>query len=348
MILRKRNAWLFAFAFFLGFLALGWQHKMRREFAEGGLKGDGRNVSTYGFVIDSLAAIAPEDVVPSGVPRDGLQALAFPDYLDARGLDSLNAEGRKPFLFDHDRVIGVSVGGESRAYPVSILNWHEVLLDTLAGRPVLVTWNPLCGAACAYDRELTDGSAHFGVSGLLYNSNTLLYDREGESLWSQLTGRALTGPAAGRNEQLRRIPARLTRWGAWRERHPNSLVLAPDPVWLHKKYRRRPYVSYEGSDRLQFPVRGLEEAKLMRHKTPVLSVWAGGERRLYPFPLIAERSGASGAWRTTQGGAELSFRHWPGTPAVAEVTGEGILAVQAYWFAWHSQIEDAEALLATP
>lgn len=348
MILRKRNAWIFALAFFLGFLALGWQYKVRKEFAESGRKGDGRNVSSYGFVIDSLALIAPEDVVPSGVPRDGLAALEHPDYLDARGLDSLNAEGRKPFLFDHDRVIGVAVNGEARAYPVSILNWHEVLLDTLGGRPIMVTWNPLCGSACAYDRELPGGAARFGVSGLLYNSNTLLYDREGESLWSQLTGRALTGSAAERDERLSRIPAELTRWGEWRDRHPASLVLEPDPVWLHKKYKRRPYVSYEGSDRLQFPVRGLDEAKLMRHKTPVLSVRAGGLRKLYPFPLIAERCGEDGAWRTSQGGVTLSFRHWPGTPAVAEVNGEGILAVQAYWFAWHSQLEDAEALLATP
>jgi hypothetical protein len=346
MLLRKRNAWLLAFAFFLGSLAMLWQFKMRSSFEESGRLGDGKSVASYGFALDSLRVRA-EDIVPSGVPRDGLNSLDMPALLDAAALDSVNALGRKPFLFGHDRVIGLVVGGEARAYPISILNWHELVNDSLGGEPVLVTWNPLCGAAAAYARP--DGS-NFSVSGLFYASNLILYDRRSESLWSQLTGRALAGSAAAAEDSLRRLPALLTRWDDWLERHPTSSVIAPNPVWLKKKYRRRPYVSYEGSDRLQYPVRrqpATGEGEL-RLKTPMLSVWAGGERRLYPLSLIAEHADADGRWRIRQGDADLQFRYWSGNPAVAVVDaaeGQPLTAVQAYWFAWFAQESDAAALL---
>ena len=183
------------------------------------------------------------------------------------------------------------------------------------------------------------------MSGLFHNSNLLLYDRVAageESLWSQLTGAALAGPAAAREDSLRRLPLVLTRWDDWRERHPSAAVLAPDPVWLKQKYRRRPYVSYEGSDRLQYPVRPLPETGegVLPLKAAMLRVDAGGVSRLYPLPLIAERADASGLWRTKQAGVQLIFRHWPGDPAVAAVRtphGEALVSTQAYWFAWYSQ-----------
>lgn len=339
MILRKRNAWIFAFAFFLGFLALFWQFKQRERYRDSGRLGDGKTVESYGFDL-SNARVPVATIVPSGVPREGLRSLDLPDFLDADGLDSLNTAGRSAFLYGRDRVIGVALNGAARAYPISVLNWHEVVNDTLGGRAVLITWNPLCGAACVYDR----GSAEFGVSGLFHNSNLLVFERGAEkpSLWSQLSGRALTGPAAARGDSLARLPAALTRWDDWSARHPGSLVLAPDPVWLKQKYGRRPYVSYEGSDRLQYPVQPLPATGdgLRPLKTPMLSVWAGGERRLYPLPLIAARADASGFWRTEQADVGLEFRIWRGDPAVATVLrrdGEPLIAAQAYWFAWFSQ-----------
>ncbi len=346
MLLRKRNAWLLAFAFFLGSLAMLWQFKMRHNYEESGRLGDGKDVASYGFALDSLRVRAA-DIVPSGVPRDGLQALTLPTLLDSAALDSVNALGRKPFLFGHDRVIGLAVKGEARAYPLSILNWHELVNDSLGGESVLVTWNPLCGSAAAYARP---GDGNFGVSGLFYASNLLLYDRLSESLWSQLTGRALAGPAAAARDSLDRLPALLTRWDDWLERHPTSTVIAPDPVWLKKKYRRRPYVSYEGSDRLQYPVRRqpVTGDDKMRLKTPMLSVWAGGQRRLYPLATIAKQVDAEGRWRTSQGDVDLLFHHWNGSPSVAVVDatdGRPITAVQAYWFAWFAQETNAESLL---
>lgn len=346
MILGRRNAWLFGAAFLLGMVALSWQLNQRRAYEASGQRGDGKHLETYGFDLSTLT-VPRSEIVPSGVPRDGLPALTRPPRLDATGLAALNAEGREPFLMRGDRVLGVAVGGAACAYPVSILNWHEVVNDTLGGEAVLVTWNPLCGAACAY----APGAAAFGVSGLFYNSNLLLYDRgaPGDSahvpgLWSQLTGRALSGPAAARGDSLSRLPVALARWDDWLARHPDTGVLEPSAGGLARKYRRRPYVSYLGSDRLQYPVRPLppdgEGEPGLRLKSPVLSVWAGGQRRLYPLALLVERADGGGRWQDALAGRELNFRVWPGDPPVAVVTGrddDAVTCAEAFWFAWYSQ-----------
>ena len=356
MLPDRRRSFLFALAFLAGALALGWQLRNRQTF-ERERRGDGKELASYGFDLSTLAVDAA-DITPAGVPREGLASLDQPPRLDVAGLDSLNALGRSPFLLGGDRVIGIAWQGEAVAYPLAILDWHELVNDTLGGRPVLVTWNPLCGAACAY----APGEREFGVSGLFYASNLLLYDRAGrgaaapvpgsESLWSQLTGRALVGPAAARGDSLARLPLELTRWDDWLARHPGTRVLAPDPTGLARKYRRRPYTSYLGSERLQFPVRKLpatDRPGALRLKEPVLSVWVGAARRLYPLAALLERADPGGAWADSLGGRALAFRVWPGDPPVVTLRaldGAPLLSAEAFWFAWYAQEPGALALLA--
>lgn len=163
--------------------------------------GDGRNPQTYGFDLANFTG-ARDLLVASGLPRDGMPVLDLPPVWDRSVVDSLAGKGRAKYLVSGDRVIGVEIGGRTRAYPLILLNWHEVVNDTLGGAPILVTYNPLCDAAVVYDRRLDGASpALFGHSGLLYNSDALLYDRGsgagGASLWVQLTGEAVSGPAAG-------------------------------------------------------------------------------------------------------------------------------------------------------
>lgn len=350
MLPDRRRSFLFALAFLLGALALIWQLKQRQN-AEVQLgRGDGKHLASYGFTLTPLRVDAA-DVTPAGVPRDGLAALEFPARLDSAGLAALNARGRSAFLLGGDRVIGVERAGQAIAYPLSILDWHEVVNDSLGGAPLLVTWNPLCGAACVYD----PGTRRFGVSGLFYASNLLLYDRGAsgtESLWSQLTGRALSGPAAAAGDSLARLPFALTRWDDWRARHPDTRVIDPDPAGLARKYRRKPYTSYLGSDRLQYPVRRLPDTAApgaLRLKEPLLSVWTEEARRLYPLSLLVARADAEGVWRDSLGGRALEFRVRPGDPPVATVRDAGgapLISAEAFWFAWYAQEDGAAALLA--
>ncbi len=174
--------------------------------------GDGKHVESYGFALANLTV--PRDmVVASGMPRDGLAPLVLPPLLTPARVDSLNRAIRGKYLTPDDRVIGVVLAGVARAYPVRVLDWHEVALDTLGGVPVAVCWHALSGAAVVLDRRQGAQVLTFGVSGLLYNSHHLLHDRQSESLWAPLLARAVAGPAAG--DTLALLPHTLMRWDDW-------------------------------------------------------------------------------------------------------------------------------------
>ena len=170
-------------------------------------------LSKNGFDL-SDSSIPAKEIQQGGPPRDGIAALDAPETLSAE-----LARWR-----DSDLVIGVSLGAETRAYPVAILNWHELVNDTLAGRPILVSYCPLCGTALVFDRQAGKKVRTFGVSGLLYQSDLLLYDRETESLWSQILSTAVSGPLKGARLELLR--SSLTRWGIWKEREMPAIVMA--------------------------------------------------------------------------------------------------------------------------
>jgi hypothetical protein len=196
----------------------------------------------------------PLGEIERSVPKDAIPALARPEFLTAQkaGIQ----------LKDSDRVLGVFLNDEAKAYPVVILNWHEVVNDVVGNKPVLVTWCPLCGSSLVFDPVVEGRRLTFGVSGLLYKRNALFYDHETMSLWSQLLSQAVTGPMAG--SPLRVLPATNATWGEWKKAHPETSVLS-----FHTGYQREytvdPYVSYP----------------LARH--PALWVSAGGSVRIYPF-----------------------------------------------------------------
>jgi len=161
----------------------------------------------------SGALVPPRAIERGGPPRDGIPSIDQPRFV-AAGQSGLR---------DSDRVLGVARNGIVRAYPVRILNWHEIVNDRLAGEPVAITYCPLCGTGMAFSARAADRELSFGVSGLLYNSDVLLYDRATGSLWSQIMSRAVTGPLRGTS--LTAVPLTHTTWADWRARHPRTEVL---------------------------------------------------------------------------------------------------------------------------
>jgi hypothetical protein len=127
-------------------------------------------------------------------------------------------------LPDLDLVIGFAYGREAHAYPIALLSLHEVVNDVVGGFPVAVTWCPLCQSAVGFDRAVDGRTLVFGVSGLLYKANQILFDRQTHSLWSQLLGGAVVGPLRG--TALRPVPLVMESWGAWLADHPNTTVLS--------------------------------------------------------------------------------------------------------------------------
>ncbi|MBK9128778.1 MAG: DUF3179 domain-containing protein [Phycisphaerales bacterium] len=304
--------------------------------------GDGRHVHSYAFDL-SHAQIPVEGIYAAGFPKDGLPALVNPLALTRNQLDQFTRDLRRghqgKFLVGHDRVIGVEIGGQARAYPLSILNWHEIVNDTLSGVPIAVTYNPLCDSAVVFDRRVEDQTLEFGVSGLVYNSNLLMYDRQpehrGESLWSQLQFKAVAGPAAARGAALSLVPARVVHWADWQAAHPDTTVLAPDASrW---KLYKRTYEPYFGTDELRFAVRPLPPDALPR-KTPVLAVWTGARWHVLTRPMVESNADADGVWQATLDDVpvRVSLRKTPVVLWAEREDGEPLTTVSAFWFAWYA------------
>ncbi|MGH8141459.1 MAG: DUF3179 domain-containing (seleno)protein [Steroidobacteraceae bacterium] len=153
---------------------------------------------------DLTRHVVPLDqILDGGPPKDGIPAILHPSFVSA---------GRAAFLTPRDLVIGVVVHDHAWAYPVKILNWHEVVDDSAAGESFAVTFCPLTQSAIVYDRTLGNTQLTLAVSGKLYESNLLFYDKSSESLWSQIEGEAVAGPLAG--QRLAPLPSVVTTWAA--------------------------------------------------------------------------------------------------------------------------------------
>jgi hypothetical protein len=177
--------------------------------------------------------VGPGQVVSGGPPPDGIPPIDEPRFL---------RPDEAPWLTDDEAVVALSIGDEHRAYPVQVMVWHEIVNDTVDGRPVSVTYCPLCTSALAFDRRLGDRLLTFGTSGSLYLSDLVMYDRQTQSLWSQIEGRAIAGVLTG--QQLNRVPVQTLGWAQWRDAHPDGWVLSRD-TGATRDYGRNPYVGYD-------------------------------------------------------------------------------------------------------
>ena len=297
--------------------------------------GDGLHVESYGFSLDGLNV--PRDlIVAAGFPKDGMPALVDPGAMPGSGVVPLNESRRGKYIVTSDRVVGVVLGGEARAYPVRLLNWHEVINDTLGGIPIAVTYHPLCDSVVVFDRRVGDEVLEFGVSGLLFNSNQLLFDRRTdpaeESLWSQLLGRAVTGPAALAGRTLDVLPSSVARWDRWLALYPETTVIDPDPD-LVKRYERNPYGNYYLTGQPRFPVEPLPpdgEEKLMQ---PMVFVETADDSWMQA--LTAE-SAATGEWSEPLPGVRF-LAETDGVTTTFVVEAEpGTRVVHSLWFAWYA------------
>ncbi|MCP3985300.1 MAG: DUF3179 domain-containing protein [bacterium] len=197
---------------------------------------------------DAPTAIRVAEIDWGGVPIDGIPPLETPEHVPAADADHMKAA---------EPVIGVAVGGASRAYPLRILDWHELVNDTLGGIPLTLAYCTLCGSGIVYDGRVAglDEPLRFGTSGLLYRSNKLMYDRSTTTLWSQLTGRPVLGELVGRNDlELELLPAVVTRWGDWKLRNPDTTVLTPNTGHDRSYEPGEPYGGYFASRDKLFPV----------------------------------------------------------------------------------------------
>lgn len=269
-----------------------------------------------GFDLEKCSV--PRDKILEGGPaRDGVPRVDSPEYVSAR--EASWVRGDTP-------VIGVKLGGQARAVPIHLIEYHQVVNDEIAGVPVLITYDPISGTPIAFRSSLDGKRMSFGVSGLIYNSNFLLYDLETRSLWSQFLGRAIAGPMAGR--ELVRLRVRQEPFGVWIGREPLSKVLAR-PLPQRIDYRYSPYSRYWISETVPFPV----EAKDDRYhpKEVVLGVEVKGVTRAYLGSVL---TALGGRIVDEIAGHKIRIAYESEVGSFIWEAPEAVEVSDAYWFSW--------------
>lgn len=295
---------------------------------------------------DLSESLVPADLIsPSGVLKDHVKALQEPAVLSlAQTLK--RSEGRGKLLVDSDLVIGVELDGQARAYPIRILNWHEIVNDFLGERPIAVTWSPLTGSVVIFDRRVNGETLQFGHSGLLYNRNLLLFDRRDddaeESLWCQLQGRAVCGQAAG--AELTRYSAQVLTWKEWRELKPDTTCIDGRLAYFQKKkYGEDPYGAYHLAgkldDRYAVSPRPPEGEGARPAMARMIVIEYGGEVVPVFYADVASKLGADGTWSRTIGERRFDFHHGERPERVWFTTGgelPDMKTTHTFWYAWYA------------
>ncbi|MGJ3239316.1 MAG: DUF3179 domain-containing protein [Anaerolineae bacterium] len=216
-------------------------------------------------------------VLSGGPPRDGIPAVDNPQ------MESIaEAQG---WLVEQSPVIAVEIDGEARAYPQAILMWHEIANDEIAGVPVAVTFCPLCNSSLVFDRRVGDETLTFGVSGLLRNSDMVMFDRETESWWQQLTGQGIVGEY---NETLLDIvPSQVIGFGQFAEQYPDGLVMSRE-TGLSRSYGVNPYTGLDDNAGGVTSLFTGEYDSRLPDRSRVLAAEIDGVRMAYPFGLLRE------------------------------------------------------------
>ena len=269
----------------------------------------------------SRHSVPKAEILSGGPPKDGIPSIDNPIFAAAKDAG---------FMKNNDRVIGFVHNGSAKAYAIKILNWHEIVNDNVGGKAVVVTFCPLCGTGMVFDADSGGRGLTFGVSGLLYQSDMLLYDRQTESLWSQVKSEAVTGKLMGR--KLKLLSSTQTTWGAWKKKHPKTLVLTTK-TGHRRNYDRDPYRGYTKSKDLFFPVN--RQNKAYHPKEQVIGVQVGKTFKAWPFIELAR---AKLPVKETIEGKSLSVEFDDKTRAavVLDDKGKEYPSVVAFWFAWYA------------
>jgi len=264
-------------------------------------------------------------IVAGGPGKDGIRSVDTPLFADA---------AEAGWVGPDTEVLGVALGGQAHAYPVRILEFHQIVNDYLGGVPVAVTYDPLTGTPLVFDRRVEGKTLTFGVSGLLYNSNFLLFDRETETLWSQFLGSAVAGPLAGRT--LTRIPVRQETTRSWLERHQDSGILR-HPMPEHIEYRVSPYQTYWVDEKIVSPVAARDPRYHSKELT--LGVVVDGVARAYLGSIVTREGGVvDEEFR----GKRIRLAYDSATGTFSWDMSDGVELVESYWFAWKAFHPDTE------
>lgn len=265
--------------------------------------------------------IHPSKFLSGGPPKDGIPSIDSPRFLPNAEID---------WLPDDELGLGIEYKGETRFYPFRILVSHEIVNDEIQGDPILITYCPLCFTGIGFIRELDGEPVEFGVSGKLYNSELVMYDRKTDSYWPQSLGKAVLGPSTGKT--IEKIPTDTVLYGDWRSVHPDTIVLSKKTGFFRPYSGSNPYGENGNFESigLQFPLQNTD-GRLGEYEV-VYGIEVNGVHKAYA------RSGlSSNAPIEDQVGGESITVDWDArlkAPRIKKSDGEAIVHETLFWFAW--------------
>lgn len=224
------------------------------------------------------SSVPLNEIRSGGPPKDGIPPIDKPKF-------AATAEAGK-WLKPAEPVIYVERAGDARAYPLQILIWHEIVNDVVGTTPATVTFCPLCNTSITFDRRLEGKVYDFGTTGKLHKSALVMYDRQTESWWWQVSGEGIIGDLTGR--RLIVLPSQIVSWETFRRLHPAGKVLSKD-TGHSRAYGRNPYVGYDDINSSPFLYTGGRDPRL-KPMERVVTVSMGGDDVAYPFSVL-ERAG---------------------------------------------------------
>ncbi|MFQ5794333.1 MAG: DUF3179 domain-containing protein [Candidatus Bipolaricaulia bacterium] len=308
---------------------------------------------------DTPAVVDPRELILGCLAgKDCIPSIDNPQFTSVKQADQ--------WVHNENLVLVAIHNGITKAYPIRILNWHEIVNDDFNGVPVAVTYCPLCNSGAAFIRILNGAPVEFGVSGRLRNSDLVMFDRTTETLWQQITGEGLIGSLAG--ELLEKIPVDMVLWGDWKEANPDAQVLSRQTGFA-RDYNADPYDGYKVSDDVSFGTRFTDQR--LRPKENVIGVVVNGQAKAYtvealnrlklvndelggePILLVVDSdSGVKRVFKREFDGTALEFTlkdgalidlgtnsvwNFTGQAVSGELSGvqlEEIISDPGFWFAW--------------
>ena len=227
------------------------------------------------------SSVPIEEIFTGGPMRDGIPAIDSPRFV--------SADSASEWLGEKEPVIALQLDGVARAYPLQILMYHEIVNDELAGKPVSVTFCPLCNASIVFEREVTlEGDSivlDFGTTGRLRKSDLVMYDRQSETWWQQFTGKGIIGDYT--DVSLVRLPSQIISFEEFRVAFPESEVLSKETGFL-RPYGNNPYRGYDSIDNNPFLFRGDIDPRLPAMER-VLSIRHDTDTQLVPLSELKKQ-----------------------------------------------------------
>ncbi len=265
--------------------------------------------------------VHPDKIRRGGPPKDGIPSIDNPKYISLEEADE--------WIADNELVLAIDYNGVKRVYPLQILVWHEIVNDTIAGDPLLITYCPLCGSGIAFKRTINGREVEFGTSGKLYNSNLIMYDRLTDTYWTQIDGLAVLGELTG--TELTPVSIDTVSWREWKSVHPDSEVLSRDTGYS-RQYGRDPYGNYYENSFLMFPVENEDDR--IHPKTVVFGIEVNGVYKAYREDDLKEVGRIEDE---VNGRSLLITRDEAGVVKIVDTdSGEEVIKERDFWFAWYA------------